>query len=64
MSTDCCEHDAGFDEWMCRVDALLGARLGVVSADLLDQCYRDWFDSGMSPEEAVADVLENEGIEE
>lgn len=46
-----------FNEWMRNVDAELAAKLGAVSDDLPDQCYRDYFDSGMSPGDAVEEVL-------
>jgi hypothetical protein len=32
-----------FNEWMARVDKLLGCR-GLHSLDLPDCCYRDWYD--------------------
>jgi hypothetical protein len=38
-----------FDEWMKQVDAELTKRIGLVSDDLPDQQYRDWYDAGTDP---------------
>lgn len=50
--------DYEFWRWMQRVDAELVSRYGAPSDDLPDQSYRDYFDSGMSPEEAVDEISE------
>ena len=46
-----------FGEWMREVDDILLARVGVTSADLPDQCYRDLYDEGISPGEAAREAL-------
>ena len=48
-----------FPQWMQTVDQLLEAALGLSSNDLVDQCWRDMFDDGMPPREAVADIIAN-----
>lgn len=37
-----------FDEWMRQVDAVIGSKLGLCSADLSDYAYRDRYAEGMS----------------
>ena len=51
-----------FDSWMRDVDACISAYCGLTSSDLADQAYRDWYDSGMDPEEAARQTLEDEGF--
>lgn len=56
-----------FEEWLKKVDkALAGRTYGAISShlDLADMPYRDWFEDGMSPEEAADEVLEEEGFPE
>lgn len=43
---------------MQQVDRILASRIGLQSADLEDQPYYDAFESGTSPAEMVADVLD------
>lgn len=47
---------------MRQVDAELSALSGLVSGDLADQPYRDWYDDGIPPEDVAHDVLESEGF--
>ena len=49
-----------YGKWEAKVDRTLKAHLGLGVADLPDQCYRDMFDSGMTADEAVADILGRE----
>jgi hypothetical protein len=51
-----------FAEWMRAVDAALAGLCGLTSACLADQCWRDWYDAGVTPEEAARDALEEEGF--
>jgi hypothetical protein len=51
-----------FDRWMNEVDRQLDRICGLSHHDLADQCYRDWFDDGVSAEEAARDALESEGF--
>ena len=53
-----------FAEWLKKVDKALNKLCGMSHRDLADQNWRDWFDSDMTPEEAAAECLANEGMEE
>lgn len=54
-----------FEQWMRKVDAEIAERLlGLTSSDLPDKCYRDMYETDMTPEEAAAEVLEEEGYTE
>lgn len=55
--------DRAFGEWMKKVDAAFEAKLGVSSRDLPDFHYRDLFDDGEAPAEAVQSWLEAYGDE-
>ena len=46
-----------FETWMNEVDSLLESYLGLVSDDLPDQTYRDWFDVGLEKEQVVQEIL-------
>jgi hypothetical protein len=54
--------DHEFHVWMAHVNQLAIARLGVSAEDLPDQLWRDMFDDEVSPSDALATALENEGI--
>ncbi len=56
--------DKCFAAFMQKVDAYLSRRVGLVSADLADYCYRDAYDDGDSPAEAARAALRNEGYGE
>lgn len=47
-----------FAEWMKAVDRACAARVGLSIHDLPDVCFRDLFDSGCDPSEAVDEALE------
>jgi hypothetical protein len=53
--------EAAFKKWMAEVDIALGARAFVSAFDLPDQSYRDWFEEGLSPDEAAALALKDAG---
>ncbi len=42
-----------FDQWMDRVDVAVGQMIGCSVHDLVDQLFRDWFDSEMAPRQAA-----------
>lgn len=54
--------NSGFDEWMVQVDAAIVDLCGLTARDLADQPYFDWFDSGLTPEEAAYETLAEEGF--
>jgi hypothetical protein len=49
---------AAFDAWFKKVDRLMSARSGLGADDLPDQPYADWFEDGMSPQEAAQLALD------
>lgn len=51
-----------FEEWLEQVDSELNRQCGLSHNDLADQCWHDWYDDEMSPEEAAIECLENEGF--
>ena len=53
-----------FDRWMREADQVLVGRIGVVSDDLPDAMWRDWFEDGFSPREAVECYFEEQGWDE
>ncbi len=55
---DVADDNKCFSVWMGLVDMQLESRFGCGSSDLPDCCYRDWFDDGLSPEEAVECMME------
>ena len=55
--------ERAFAEWMKKVDDAFDAKLEVTSADLPDFRYRDMFDEGAAPSEAVTAWLEEYGDE-
>lgn len=51
-----------FGQWMDEVDKAV-YQLAMVSVyELSDQCFRDWFGSGMEPEEAAEKALNSDGF--
>lgn len=52
-----------FAQWMKRVDSAIGAQCGLSSDDLSDVCYRDWYDSDVTPREAARMALEENGFD-
>ena len=46
-----------FKQWMREVDSILESNLGIGYMDLVDQCWRDMFDDGLSPGEATSDII-------
>lgn len=49
-----------FSDWMAKVDAHLIKKVGVRSSDMCDICYRDLFESGVSPSAAARMAIRNE----
>ena len=49
--------EEAFSKWMGKVNARLIEKTGMTSEDLPDCCYRDWFDDGMQPRSAAAQVI-------
>lgn len=46
-----------FEKWMEEVDGLISSRLGLSSADLRDRNWRDEYEDGSTPEQAVEEEL-------
>jgi hypothetical protein len=51
--------EAAFVEWMKKVNAILGKKTGMHSEDLTDWTWRDSFEDGMAPEDAVQNFAED-----
>jgi hypothetical protein len=56
--------ETAFKKWMAEVDVAVATRAFVSAYDLPDQPYRDWFEEGLSPDEAAALALEEAGYED
>jgi len=52
----------GFASWMHQVDTLLDAAVGLVSSDLEDVNYRDWYEDGVKPASAAKRAIRNAGF--
>ena len=48
---------------MKKVDAEIERRVGLTHRDLADQCFRDWFEAGVTPTMAALRTLRDEGFE-
>jgi hypothetical protein len=55
------QSEAAFKKWMSEVDIAVAGRAFVSAYDLPDQPYRDWFEDGMSADEAAVAVLADAG---
>ena len=51
-----------FAQWKVEVNAHVMARAGLFADDLPDVPYYDWFEDGISPQEAAEMVLEESGF--
>jgi len=52
--------DMDYKNWMRCVDALCRTKIGLSIHDLPDMPFRDWFDDGYTPKDAVREALEAE----
>ena len=52
-----------YDRWMKRVDTICWSRLGMSYQDMPDWNWRDAFEDGATPSEAVRDFMEDEGYD-
>jgi len=54
-----------FEAWLRALDDICLDEMGVSYQDLPDQSFKDWFDDGLSPEDAYYQMIENEypGVE-
>ena len=48
-----------FNAWLIACDSLIYDALGVSLHDLIDCTWRDWYDDGLTPCQATADILDN-----
>lgn len=57
-----------FEQWFQQVDRLISSKLGLGVNDLRDRLWRDAFEEGLTPQEAVeqelGDLDSDEGLEE
>ncbi len=49
-----------FEAWMHEVDRAFIKTTGLGRDDWPDQCYWDWWDDGLEPEEAVRETIGGE----
>jgi hypothetical protein len=54
-----------FEAWLLELDSTCHNEMGISYKDLPDQHYRDWFEDGLTPEDAYYQLMENEypGVE-
>ena len=56
-------NDIQFQQWMKQIDNKISSiTQGLGTGDLVDICYRDYFDDGLSPDEVVEILAEEEGF--
>lgn len=48
-----------FDAWKKEMDREIAKRIGLTSDDLPDQCYADWYTSGMTALAAAKKAIKN-----
>lgn len=48
-----------FRKWLDACDDIITASLGVGREDLIDCTWRDWFDAGLTPDEACSEILDD-----
>jgi len=49
--------DEQFRVWLLEVDQILKSECGLGHEDLPDQCYRNMFEAGDSPQDAATEAL-------
>jgi hypothetical protein len=54
-----------FEAWLNALDEICQIEMGISYKDFLNQHFREWFDDGLSPEDAYYLMMENEypGVE-
>ena len=52
-----------FDSWLREVDVRMEARIGLDHRDMEDWTWRDAYDDGATPSEALDDFFEYAGID-
>ena len=54
-----------FEAWLKALDEICQTEMGISYKDLPDQQFRNWFDDGLSPEDAYYYLIEKEypGVE-
>lgn len=55
-----------YDEWIGEVDRILNSKIGLSHRDLSDRLWRDSYEDGESPEDAVFELVGDldEGLED
>lgn len=46
-----------FNVWMQRVDAILNDLIGLCHRDIADKCWRDQYEDGATPNDAVGELV-------
>lgn len=48
-----------FEAWLNALDEICQTEMGISYKDLPDQHFHDWFDDGLTPEDAYYQLMEN-----
>lgn len=54
----------GYQKWKRRVDHLVNEAVGISTDDLPDFPFMDYYEDGTSPENTVAEILTENGLEQ
>ena len=49
-----------FEAWLNALDEIFQTEMGISYKDLPDQVFRNWFDDGLTPEDAYYQMIETE----
>lgn len=50
-------HTTTFNQWLAAIDRILTNAIGLSHSDLVDRCWRDMFDDGITPKEATEGII-------
>jgi len=54
-----CDDDPDFAAWLAKLDARFEGRYGLSVFDMVDYCWRDAYDDGLTPAGALRRALED-----
>jgi len=60
--TTATEARMSFEDWMRKIDQIVGTKTGLSYLDFADMPYRDWYEAGISPSSAAKRLLAAEGF--
>jgi hypothetical protein len=53
--------DVDFEKWMQCVNHICAVKTGIEADDMTDMPWMDWYENGATPNEALDELLEEEG---